>query len=74
MIAYISSDGTKKDVKELNYEYLINAFGKSAREIFNAQNIEEFNKYITNMQVLEKEIFERIDKFLTEKMGDETWE
>lgn len=70
---YISSDGTIKDPSKLNSEYIINAFANSFREIFKVKNMEEFNKYMSNLQVLDKEIYIRIDKFLTEKLEDDSW-
>ena len=70
---YISSDGTKKNVEVMNYEYLVNALAKSMREIFNSINVEEYNKYINNIQILYNEIYNRMDKFLTEKIDDESW-
>lgn len=70
---YISSDGTVKAPSTMNYKYLINAFVKSSEDIFNARNIEDFNKLMTNMQVLEKEIYTRIEDFLKTKVDDDTW-
>ena len=70
---YISSLGESKDTATMNYEYLVNAFAKASREIFNAKNIEDFNKLMNNMQVLEKEIYTRIEDFLKTKFDDETW-
>lgn len=69
---YISSDGTQKDVKTLNTEYLINALAKSLREIYNSTNEEEYDKYSTNIEVLEKELWERQSTFLTNKLDE--WE
>lgn len=70
---YISSEGEKKDVKSMNYEYLVNALAKSMREIFNSKNVEEYNKFISNVQILYNEIYSRMDKFLAEKIDDESW-
>lgn len=70
---YVSSEGVSKDTTTMNFEYLVNAFSKSCREIFNSRNIEDFNKRLTNIQVLEKEIYERIDEFLKGKVDDDTW-
>ena len=71
---YISSDGTKKDTKNMDYMYLVNAFAKISREIFNSHTVEEYNKNIENLEALEKEIFERIDKHLSEKLDKGEWE
>lgn len=70
---YISSDGTKKDTKNMDYLYLVNAFAKISREIFNSHTVEEYNKNIENLQALEKEIFERIDEYLAKKLESEEW-
>ena len=70
---YISSDGTKKSTSEMNYEYLVNALAKNLREIFESKNIVEYNKFASNIQVLERECDNRLDKFLTSKMDDEEW-
>ena len=70
---YISSDGTKKDTKNMDYLYLVNAFAKVSREIFNSHTVEEYNKNIENLQALEKEIFERIDEYLAKKLESEEW-
>lgn len=70
---YVSSSGETKNTATMNYEHLVNAFAKASREIFNAQNIEQFNKLMTNMQVLEKEIYTRIEDFLKTKIDDDTW-
>lgn len=71
---YISSDGTKKDVKTLHIEYLINALAKCNREIFNSKNEEEFNKTLSNIEVLEYELNNRFNQFLLEKLeGEWKW-
>jgi hypothetical protein len=69
---YISSDGTKKNVETLNSEYIINAINKSQREIFNSQNLEEYNKYTNNITILREELDKRIDKFVQENI--DSWE
>lgn len=64
---YVSSDGSSKDVRALNTEYLINALAKCYRNIFSQTSSEEFNKYVTNIQNIEVEIKQRIKKFREEK-------
>lgn len=61
---YISSDGTKKNVKDMNYEYLVNALSKNMREIFNSTSMKDYEKYIENIEVLTTEIIERINEFV----------
>ena len=70
---YINTSGEEVLPSSLEYTHLVNAFAKASREIFNAQNIEQFNKLMTNMQVLEKEIYTRIEDFLKTKIDDDTW-
>lgn len=65
---YISSDGTRKNVKELHIEYLINALAKCNREIFSSKNEEEFNKMLSNIEALENELNNRFNQFLFEKI------
>lgn len=60
---YISSDGTEKDVKSLNTEYILNALNKCQREIFNSTNMKEFEKYSNNIMVLRSELDKRISNF-----------
>lgn len=70
---YVSSDGTEKDVRSLNTEYLINAFAKSSREIFSTQNLDDYNKYLNNIQNLYNELVDRYGKYLADKLNDEGW-
>ena len=69
---YTSSDGTKKDPKEMNSNYIINGLVKCSREIFNSKNEEEYNKYIENITVLYNELLQRFDSFLVNKI-DKEW-
>jgi len=61
---YISSDGTEKNLKEMNYEYLVNALAKSMRDIFNSTSMKDYEKYVDNIENLTNEIFERINQFV----------
>lgn len=70
---YVSSDGTKKDVESMNYEYIVNALSKALREVFESKDVSEYNKYVTNIQILYNEAYSRIEKFLAEKIDDEEW-
>lgn len=69
---YISSDGTRKDVKSLNTEYLINALAKANREIYNSETKEVYIKYANNIEVLERELDKRRNEFFEKKL-DEGW-
>lgn len=68
---YTSSDGTQKDVKDMNTEYLINALSKSLREVYNSRDIDEYNKHKINQEVLYVELTKRMDDFLTKKIESE---
>lgn len=61
---YISSDGTKKEIKTMNYEYLVNALAKNMREIFNSNSIKDYEKYSNNIELLVTEIYDRINEFV----------
>lgn len=67
---YISSDGTEKDVKQMNSEYIINGLAKSLRDIFTSENMKDYEKYMNNIDVLNSEIMDRINKFVEEKGAD----
>ena len=69
---YISSDGTRKEVKSLNTEYLINALAKANREIYNSKTKDEYLKYSNNIEVLERELDNRRNEFFEKKL-DEGW-
>lgn len=69
---YINSNGEKIDAKDLETTHLINALAKCSREIFNSKSVEEYNKYMNNIQVLNEELQKRIDAFLSEKI-DKEW-
>lgn len=62
--SYISSDDTKKDVRVLNTEYLINALAKCYREIFSQTANEAIEKYRTNIISIENELCRRVNKFI----------
>lgn len=61
---YVSSDGTEKDVKSMNTEYILNSLNKAQREIFNSTNMKEFEKYSNNIMLLREELDKRINSFL----------
>ena len=67
---YVSSDGTKKPTSSMNTEYVINALAKNMRGIFGTQNVEEFNRTIANIQLLENEFDKRANDFLQSKIEE----
>lgn len=71
---YISSDGTRKDTKDMPTDYLINALAKSLREIYSSKNQEEYNKHIANQEFLSLELNKRMDEFLSKKIDSKEWE
>lgn len=69
---YTSSDGTKKDVRYLNTEYLINALAKCHREVYNQTTDENIRKYLTNITNIESELNHRILKFISKENKDDS--
>lgn len=61
---YISSDGSSKDVRYLNTEYLINALAKCHREVYNQNNDNDINKYVVNIENISSELQHRIIRFI----------
>ena len=56
---YVSSDGTKKDVRNLNYQYLVNAVAKAHRNVIETDNLDEYKKNAKNIEIIEQELFNR---------------
>lgn len=56
---YVSSDGTKKDVRNLDYQYLVNAVAKAHRNVMETDNLDEYKKNAKNIEILEQELFNR---------------
>ena len=56
---YISSSGEEKDVKTLDYQYLVNALAKALRNMNETTSKKEFLKNNDNVIVLYNEILER---------------
>jgi hypothetical protein len=67
---YISSDGTKKDVKQLNGEYLINALSKKRKTIYQSKNKNEWNDAYNQIKILDEEYYRRLNEF-HDTLGDE---
>lgn len=66
---YISSNGEKKKISEMNTEYILNAMGKKMREIYNCTNRIEFNKMLMEINALKEEYHKRLNIF-AEKLGE----
>lgn len=61
---YVSSDGTEKDVKTMNTDYVINALAKAYRELFTSSDMKTFEKYSNNIMVLTADMNRRINLFV----------
>lgn len=67
---YISSDGTLKDPKTMEYTYLVNAIAKAFRTLNETKNKEEFIRNSDNICVLQDELLERNRVYFDETFGD----
>ena len=63
---YISSDGSKKDISEMNTQYLINAVNKKRNTLFECQTSEEV---MDQIEMLDQEYAKRVKQFV-EKMSE----
>ena len=66
---YISSDGTKTPVKNLETTHLLNALNKKYRDIFNSANKDEVSVRLKEIDMLKNEYYRRLNDF-NEKLGD----
>ncbi len=66
---YISSDGSNKDVTQLDYQYLVNAIAKAFRNLNEVNSVEEFIKNSNNVCILQDELLERNKKYYDEHFG-----
>lgn len=67
---YISSDGTLKDPKTMEYTYLVNAIAKAFRTLNETKNKDEFIRNSDNICVLQNELLERNKVYFDETFGD----
>ena len=67
---YESSDGTQKNVKAMNTEYIINALAKCYREVYNIDSFKTYEKLMNNIKVLEDEITFRNNEFIDEHINE----
>lgn len=68
---YISSTGEEKDVREFDYQYLVNALAKAYRNIIETQAKDEFKKNSDNIVALQNELAARVNKYYDEKFRSE---
>ena len=66
---YISSDGSKKDISEMNTQYLINAVNKKRNTLFECQTSEEVMEAMDQIEMLDQEYAKRVKQFV-EKMSE----
>lgn len=71
---YISSTGEEKDVRTLDYQYLVNALAKCSRTLYEAKDEKEFIKHSNNICVLQDELSKRNRKYYEEHFGSEELE
>lgn len=67
---YISSDGTLKDPRTMEYTYLVNAIAKAFRTLNETKNKDEFIRNSDNICVLQDELLERNKVYFDETFGD----
>lgn len=67
---YISSDGTLKDPKTMEYTYLVNAIAKAFRTLNETKSKDEFIRNSDNICVLQDELLERNKVYFDENFGD----
>ena len=60
---YISGDGTKTLMKDVEFTHLSNGLAKRYREIFNSINKDEFAKKLQEINDIKEEIYKRINDF-----------
>lgn len=63
---YVSSDGKKTLMKDMEYTHLSNSLAKRYREIFESIDEEDFNKRLNDINDIKEEIYKRINKFREE--------
>ena len=66
---YVSSDGTKTPITNVEFTHLSNGLAKKYREIFNSLNKDEFSNKINEINDIKEEIHRRLNEF-NDKLGD----
>ena len=70
---YISSDGQSYDITKLHFERLMNSLAKHHREIYNSNNIQEFEQHSNQIILIEAELLRREKEFYDKKMESKIW-
>lgn len=60
---YVSSDGTKTLMKDVEFTHLSNGLSKKYRDIFNSNNKDEFATKLQEINDIKEEIYKRINEF-----------
>lgn len=60
---YVSSDGTKTLMGEIEFTHLSNGLAKRYRDIFNSNNKDEFATKLQEINDIKEEIYKRINEF-----------
>lgn len=60
---YVSSDGTKTPIENVEFTHLSNGLAKRYREIFNSTNKDEFSKKLQEINDIKEEMHKRINTF-----------
>ena len=68
---YTSSDGKKTRLKDVETTHLINGLAKRYRGLFSAENEDDFNSRINEINDIKEETYSRINKFHDEKIKKE---
>ncbi len=71
--SYISSDGQKLDISSLNSERLINSLAKHHRDIYESNNIQEFEQHNDQIMLIDAELLRREREFYDKKIGGGLW-
>lgn len=66
---YVSSDGAKTPIKDIEFTHLTNGLAKKYREVFNSDNKETLSNKINEINDIKEEIHRRINDF-SDKLGD----
>lgn len=66
---YVSSDGTKTLMKDVEFTHLSNGLAKKYRDIFNSTNKDEFATKLQEINDIKEEIYKRINEF-NDGLGD----
>lgn len=60
---YISSDGTKTPIQDVEFTHLSNGLAKKYRDIFTTANKDEFAEKVKEINDIKEEIHRRINEY-----------